>query len=220
MLGWFYRGLLVVFSFAFEIGALEAQSLEEVWGLSPVQKQLRHRLEKATKQGNTLHLNVWYEDYAIRHGQEPDSEIYCRLGHTLLFGKNRLRENALLPADASFSRDSSIQNIQLTFYSVFYRNLPLPPGEEINQGREPKNKLRVVWKRQEKVIPYLEVNMSKREWMNLKKVLKGRGNLNYRDFRSNLCAGILPVLPPIKSNFLSIQNFFKDKKNNETQGAP
>lgn len=201
---WLTAGLMAVsLSWADETPK-KPSPLETAWGISPLQPNLRHSLEgiglkktKNEKDGRTLEVRVWYEDYAINHGQEPSKALYCKLAHSLVFGRNRVRTNTGgFPLDHAFLQYPNANRVEFTFFKVIYDNKPVSPE---------KKPLRVSWKREEKVIPYLKVGVSKKEWEALKGFLKKRKNIPFEDFKSELCDPVLNFLPDIRADFAALQ---------------
>ena len=212
--GIFWMGIVVD-----SIEASSPTNLEKEWGLSPVTSNYRHPAEGlqivSDSNGNqVLQVMTWYEDLSVTRGATPDRRLYCRFVHSLLFGRNVLRsQQKSLPPALAFSENPNIDLIRFSFFAVIYKNEPTSPFWDKSPAPPPANtdpqaQLRVTWRRQESVVPYLSVDLTRAEWKSLERFLQARSQMTYSSFRRELCEPIFKLMPDIRSNFstLSQQN--------------
>lgn len=197
------------------VGATPAVSLDQDWGLSPLHSIYRHPAEgiqilSEADGTQVLQVMTWYEDLSITRGAAPDRRLYCRFMHSLLFGRNILRSSKkALPPSLAFSENPKVDLIRFSFFAVLYKNQPTSPFWDQSPAPPPANtdpnaQLRVTWRRQEILIPYLSVDLTRAEWKSLEQFLQGRSQMNYSSFRRELCEPIFKLMPDLRSNFSAL----------------
>jgi hypothetical protein len=178
------------------------------WGMSSLKNSLRHPLEKATYSDGKLELRVWYEDSSVTKGGAPGGTIFCRIAHSLIYGAYQLRSKEItVPIEAAFSSNKELKSVTMSYFAVVYRNRPNTPSIEANRllsnphGVLP---LRVVWTREEQVVPYLSYSISRQEWASLSAVIRNARAQNFQVFRDSLCESVVKISPNLKANFQAL----------------
>lgn len=183
-----------------------AQVSDNLWGLWPVAPQMRHRLEGQKVSDKTLMLDLWYEDFSATKTAQPTDQLFCRIAHILMYGRHVDRsKTTVAPLKTAFERYKAVDAIKLTFFSVLYNNKPRPP--EWTKAA-PQNQLRVVWDRDERIIPYLSYSISRGEWTTLSGILKTYPQLSFEDFQNKACAQVLKLAPNLRANFKEISRYW------------
>ena len=196
----------------------QLERLESIWSLSPVKKSLRHKSEglalkkDMTTGSNYLEVSTWYEDPSISEAALPDSRLFCRFMHSFAFGRAKARSEAnSLPATEAFKALSQIDKIRFVFFADIYSNQPSSPywdkrPSAAGTETDPNSKLRVVWTREEKLVPYLSLEVSRDEWRNVLATLQLNPKTSYGNFSDQLCANLYKLMPNLRSNFGDIQS--------------
>ncbi len=184
--------------------------VQNAFGLFAVQSNLRHRFEGFEIKGKTLELNLWYEDSSVTKTGQPSDTLFCRIANILTMGRHKdPSSNTRLPLDVAFSEMPSIDEVRLNFFAVFYSNKALPPEWATKPGVQsagPQDaKLRVVWSREEKIVPYLSYSISRGEWKSLARLLTPQGHIATEDFQAKFCGNVLKIAPNLRANFKDIQ---------------
>ncbi|TVQ77244.1 MAG: hypothetical protein EA369_09380 [Bradymonadales bacterium] len=202
------------------IGSAEsfaAQAIFEAWSLSPLSRALRHPQEGARVENKSLIVRSRYEDHSVLVKQEATRELTCRFLHSFLYGRHRLRSSspALLPQRA-FDRFSQVESIEFEFFTSLLSNEPTSPYWDIRpslppEAVRPDSSLRVEWTRQEEVISYLQLRISRQEWTSLASLLDRRPHYAFREFEQEACDAVFQFLPQLKSNFTAIRNALLQK---------
>lgn len=181
---------------------------ENQWGLFSLNPVLRHSLERASLNDGRLELRVWYEDTAITKGGTPGGTIFCRIAHSLIYGGYRLRsKQTSLPIDSAFNSSKALKSVSLTFFSVTYRNKPRGSSDvaTLQDAPSPRSEpLRVHWTREEAIVPYLTLTISRQEWASVSSIVKKSRPQNFKSFRDSLCEPVLRITPNLKANFLAL----------------
>lgn len=217
-ISYLFLGLLV-------LGTLEVQAsaltdLEAYWGLSPLREKLQHPLEGIREKKELLEVSVWYENASITRGALPDRELYCRFLHSFTYGKNIPRsERTELPPTRAFRMFPNAKEIQFSFFAILHRNRPSPPAwdekpsdasDEEKDAKTSESKLRVVWTREEKLAPYLNLHVSRQEWNTVSQVLKLRPYYAFSEFNKEVCDSLFRLMPRMRSNFSSLDASLKN----------
>lgn len=198
--------------------ATYASPVDEAFSLFSVNPAYRHRFEKAEIIDKVLEMNLWYEDASVTRSGQPTDNLFCRISHMLIYGRHKERSKSKTPAlQTAFDQLSDITGAKLNFFTVFYTNKPLPPEWAPKPGivsstSNQQGKLRVVWAREEKVIPYLSYTVSRGEWKTLANLVKTHEPLNFEDYRDKLCPSVLKLAPNLKANFKAIESYIKSTK--------
>jgi hypothetical protein len=194
------------------VSAEASDSLFKIFSPSPVHSSYRHRFESAQVKDKKLELRLWYEDSSVTRTGQPTDEIFCKIAHTLIFGRHRSREGLKTFAIAdAFKKQSSLQSIELAFFSVYYTNKPMPPEwdkkPQVVKGDSgpAASKLRVVWAREEKAMTYLTYSLSRGEWGTLAAILQGQETMNFDRFRDEACGRVLQIAPNLRANYRDVQ---------------
>jgi len=199
----------------------EAHGLERlyrVWAASPVHPQLRHADEGIERDGPSLIIRTRYEDYSVIQAKEPTRELTCRFLHSFLYGRHRVRSSGVkLIPQIAFDRHSDVEKLNYQFFAIFLTNEATPPSWDTTpstppQAIDPEAKLRVHWKLQEILVPYLQVEVSRAEWATLASVLEPRPLYSFSDFYKEACDSVFRMLPQVRSNFQAIHNALSQKK--------
>lgn len=187
------------------------EDLEKYWGLNPVKNTYRHHLEGIRKKNKNLEVSVWYEDASITQNALPDRELFCRFLHSFAYGRNLPRANRKeLPPSRAFRTNPEIEKINFYFFAVVYSNRPSSPywdqhpATAYQPSENSEAKLRVVWTREEQVIPYLSLSVSRQEWNAASEVLRTRPYYAFSDFNKEVCDSLFLLLPNFRSNFASL----------------
>lgn len=203
-------------------GLTEAQGvkgLERIWGLSPLNSEFRHRLEgikikeMPRSKRERMEVATWYEDLTVTEASPPDQRLFCRFMHSFVFGRAVVRNKAgALPPTIAFDRFRNLGSIRFSYIAVIYNNKPSSPfwdkrptAPRIQQGPE-GSKLRVVWDREEKVIPYLSIDVNRNEWRKAAKYLAGRPYYNFDSFPDKVCGTLFKIMPRVRSNFAGLED--------------
>lgn len=173
---------------------------------------LRHRLERLEVKDKILSIDLWYEDSSVTKTGEPTDTLFCKIAHTLIYGRHLDRsKKSTLPIEEAFSKLSEITAVKLNFFTVYMTNKPFSPiwDKKPTQTSEPSaskaSQLRVVWAREETVIPYLSYQVTRGEWSTLSKLVKSKGQVNFEDFQDQLCGTVLKFSPGLRANYKEIQ---------------
>lgn len=200
--------ILLFFGSPSPIHALSPQELNKIyedWGISVVKKELRHRFEGAVEKRGVLELRLWKEDKSLRSGVPPSPTIYCELVHQLIYGKARQNKTVgKVPLRHFFASNPQADAVRLTYFIVSYRNLPEPPQQHDNL-RPSKSKIRVIWKRQEQIIPYISYEMSKQEWGLISKFIQGNATIAKTEFVLKECPQVLNIAGRFQTDFESLK---------------
>lgn len=163
-------------------------------------------------------MDLWYEDSSVTRTGKPTDSLFCRISHMMIFGRHRERSRSrTLPLDVAFSQLPEINDVKLTFFTVYFTNKPLPPEWApkpgiVSSSSTPNGKLRVVWAREEKVIPYLTYTMSRGEWKTVANLVKTVENMGFEDYQDKLCPNVLKLAPSLKANFKAIESHLQSEK--------
>ncbi len=178
---------------------------EKIWGLSPVKPFLRHRFEgvfQSNLEGrNGVDLRFWYEDSSVTKGSKPNSQIFCRIAHSLIFGRTRLRSKAQkLPIGTVFG-SSKADYVRATFFAAIFRNRANAANTDSLPPSPTEPTPRVRWTREELITPYLSYTITRSEWETLSKILKSVRDQSFESFRDSLCEPVLRLAPNLRANF-------------------
>lgn len=213
MIGWVKRSVAVAGLCIFLSTILNAQNIPSdiVRAFSPftVSAGLRHRLERLEVKDKILNIDLWYEDSSVTKTGEPSDSLFCKIAHTLIYGRHLDRsKKSQLPIEEAFSKLSDITAVKLNFFTVYMTNKPFSPtwDKKPTESQTPSaSKLRVVWAREETVIPYLSYQVTRGEWSTLNKLVKTKGQINFEDFQDQLCGSVLKFSPGLRANYKEIQ---------------
>lgn len=175
--------------------------------MSSVKDKLRHRFEGARLREAALELRVWFEDSSVTKGGAPSSSIFCRIAHSLIFGAYVLRsKNSTLPLEAAFSSRAELKSVTMTYFAVLYKNQPnlRLEGTRSSDQDATHSPLRVTWEREEQIIPFLSLTISRAEWTTLSSRLKKYRDLNLTSFKESACESILRITPNLRANFSAL----------------
>lgn len=187
------------------------ENIQKAFSLFAVQAPYRHRFEKFNLQNKRLEMDLWYEDASVTKRGEPTDALFCKISHILIYGRHKSRTANRSPAlTSAFQEIPDMESAKLTFFSVFYTNKPQPAGTN-------PSKLRVIWSREEQIIPYLTYSISRGEWKTLSTVLKNTPNPSFEDYQNKLCANVLKVAPNLKANFKAIQDYLAKTRGGESK---
>lgn len=194
----------------FTASAEISETVKNAFGLFAIQPPLRHRFEGYEQKGTSLDLNLWYEDASVTKTGQPTDSVFCRIAHILTQGRHKdPTRQTRLPLDVVYSEMASLSEVRLNFFAVMYTNKPLPPEWAQKPGIQSSGpddaKLRVVWTREEKVIPYLSYSISRDEWKSLASLLRPLGPMTFENFQSKACSDVLRIAPHLRANFKDIQ---------------
>jgi len=204
--------MLILGGIAFEsIAEGVPESIQKAFSIFAVHPGLRNRFEKFEILNKGLEINLWYEDASVTKRGEPTDALFCRISHMLIFGRHKDRTaNRALPLNLAFSSLPNIETAKLTFFAVYFTNKPQPATER-------PTKLRVVWSREEKIIPYLTYSISRGEWKTLGNLLKAYSNSSFEEYQDKLCPNVLKVAPNLRANFKDIQNYLATARGGESR---
>jgi len=207
-----FRSLKLIGFASFFLGELCAdpapESIQKLFAPFAIQKSLRNRFEGIEVKGKSLELKLWYEDSSVTKTGEPADEVICRAVHTLIYGRHRDRnQNRAWPLTEAFAAIPQAETASIQFFAVLYTNKPHPPTNA--------SQLRVMWEREEKIIPYLSYEISKSEWLSLSKLLKAYPALNHEEFQKKLCSDVVRRAPHVKANFKELQSALKEARGND-----
>ncbi|MBN8555746.1 MAG: hypothetical protein J0L93_09905 [Deltaproteobacteria bacterium] len=172
----------------------------ERWGLSVVQKPLRHRFETATFKpaSKNLELKVWMEAPAKFSG---GTELFCNISYNLIFGRVRLQNKVQkVPLDAAFSELPKIDSVTLTYFLVDYVNRP-----NRSSASAPSPKLRVMWSREERIIPYLTMTITRKEWEAIKPAMKLGVKTTFTHYMNQYCESVLKQSPEFYTDLSALK---------------
>jgi len=158
-----------------------------------------------------LEVSTWYEDPSVSRAALPDSRLFCRFIHSFVFGRAKARSESInLPPTEAFKAFSQIEKIRFIFFTDIYSNQPSSPywDKRPSEGAptDSDSKLRVVWTREEKLVPYLSLDVSRDEWRNVLETLQLNPKTSYGNFSDQLCANLYKLMPNLRSNFGDIQS--------------
>lgn len=204
------RGFLqgwMCFLFPFLALVTPKEDLLKNWRLSPTKESLHHHLEGLEDKGKEWNLKIWYEDATVLKEQKASPDLLCKLAHTLIFGRHRLRQKSEVPLKQAFASFSNLEAVTLTFFTVIYKNKPHPAPKE----PDPKT-LRVIWRRNEIIVPYLALTITREEWKSMSQLLKNSENISLKAFHGSLCASVLQLTTTLRSNFLELKKIIEMEK--------
>lgn len=198
---------------------LEASSeLERVWALSPLQPSLRHSLEGIKKEGKELLVRNRYEDYGVLQKQEVTRNLSCRFLHSFLYGRHRTRSSgAKLIPQLAFDRYPDVDRINFQFFTSILSNEPTSPYWDKRPNLppaapDPSAQLRVLWNRTESIVPYLQLEISRQEWMTLASILNNRPLYSFGDFNREACDSVFRLVPQLRTNLSALRNAVNYRK--------
>lgn len=212
--GSFFWGALFLTS---SLKGADLQSLERRWGLSSLSERTQHPLEKIEIQnlpsgkGKKMRVTSWYEDRSVTNFEEPSNRLYCRFMHNFLFGRAQLRKEVrTFPIDLAFAADPQIQELEFQYFAVVYRNKPSSPyWDKVPNappaGVDPEAQLRVLWTREENVVPYLSVSITREQWRSVSAVLRERPFYSASAFEREACDSMYRLIPRVKANFSELR---------------
>lgn|GEM_PF-4258254 len=195
---------------------MSLKDLETQWALSPVRAPLRHPLEGlklediAGTNKKELEVNTWYEDLSVTKDSPPDQRLFCRFMHSFLYGRDKVGSKAReLPPSLAFSNIKNLEKIRFNFIAVVYHNRPTNPFWDKRPApppveQDPKAKLRVLWTREEEVVPYLSLEINRNQWNRVAAFLKGKPYYMYTKFRDSICSSVYKIFPNVHSNFAGL----------------
>lgn len=221
-----FSNFLVVLSFS-SLSAASLQSLETSWGLSSLQTTIQHPLEGLKlrdlkgSEKKELEVSTWYEDLSITQASPPDQRLFCRFMHNFLYGRAKLRQSSSqMPPQTAFSEMKELEKIRFNYIAVLYRNKPYPPSwtnkpEPPPMAIDPKAQLRVLWTREEKVIPYLSLEVTRNEWSNAMRYFAKKPYYSFSEFRNEACTEAYRLMPSVKSNFAGLSDALQKNSNSK-----
>jgi hypothetical protein len=194
------------------------ERLYESWGTSPLQQKLRHPSEGAVIEGKKLIVKTRFENYSVLQQQIADRNLSCRFLHSFIYGRHRLRSSPtkLLPQMA-FDRFKQIDQIEFQFFTSILYNEPTSPYWDKRPNLPPSApdasaQLRVLWNRNEVIVPYLQLEITRQEWMTLAGLLESRPLYGFSEFNQEACDSVFRLVPQLRTNFQAVRNALNQKK--------
>jgi hypothetical protein len=194
----------------FSMSSIELKNIYNNWGISVVQENKRNKFESASavaqtansKSSHVLELRLWHETPQIRAGVAPSPTIYCKMAYNLVFGRARNHGDGVQNSLTSFFKNhSNFDSVKLIYFLVVYNNKPIASSEP-----RPHVEERVQWKREEKIIPYLSLEIDRQTWNDISTVLKIRQWVPYSTFESAACPGIFNSNAQFKTDFENLKS--------------